>query len=170
MPPRRAGGWAEGVGDRRIFLREGRAIFLDGGVEIELAALEELQDGHGGDRFGNGPKAVQRGGSGGREIFEVGHAEAGGPDGLAMLHDRDGNAGDAAGGHEGGDSFFDFGALFYPKRLVLRKKNATGAERPNQGEQQRYDGSGPPERGSAICGHGIASCESLPQVADVVRT
>jgi len=94
-------------GDGGIFLREGRAIFLDGSVEVELAAFIELEDGYGGDRFGNGTEAVKRGGSCGGGVFEIRHAEAGGPDGLAVFHDGDGNAGNAVGGHEGGNGFFD---------------------------------------------------------------
>src|SRR6266403_1313016 len=95
----------------RIFLEEGGAIFLDGGVEIELAAFIELENSDGGDRLRDGAEAIESRGSGGSGVFQIGHAEARRPDGLAILNDSDGDTGDAVGGHEGGDGFFDLGAL-----------------------------------------------------------
>src|SRR5437879_2741914 len=80
-------------GDRGIFLREGGAIFLDGGVEIELAAFIELEDGDSGVRLRDGAEAVERRRGGGSGVFQVGHAEARGPDWLAMLNEGNGNAG-----------------------------------------------------------------------------
>src|SRR5258708_24570225 len=120
-------------GDRRVFLWEHWAIFLHGSVEVELAAFEELQNGNGSDGLGDGAEAVQRGGSRGGEVFEVGHAEAGGPDGLAILYDGDGNAGNAVGGHEGGDRVFDLGALLATEPFFLGKEAGTGGQRAGQG-------------------------------------
>ena len=108
---------------------------MDGGVEIELAAFIELQDGDGGDGLGDGAEAIERGGGCGRRVFEVGHAEAGGPDGLAVLHYGDGNAGNAIGGHEGRNGFFNLGALLGGEGVVLRG-GGNGRNRYEEGGQQ----------------------------------
>src|SRR5882762_10741946 len=55
-------------GDRGIFLGESGAIFLDGGVQIELAAFIELEDGDSGDRLRDGAEAVESRGGGGSGV------------------------------------------------------------------------------------------------------
>src|SRR5258708_33243003 len=59
--------------DGGIFLREGGTIFLDGSVEVELAALVELQDGYGGKGRWGWAEGGKRGGKWG------GGSPAGGP-------------------------------------------------------------------------------------------
>lgn len=81
---------------------EGRAVFLHWGVEVEFAAFPELEDGGGGEGFGDGGQAEEGGGGGRDGVFEVGHAEAGGPEGLAVENQCDGDTRDAGGGHEVG--------------------------------------------------------------------
>src|SRR5882757_4697200 len=121
----------------RILLGEGRAIFLDGDVQIELAAFIELEDGDCGDRFRDGAEAVERRGGGGSGVFQVGHAEARRPDGLAILNDGNGNAGNAVGGHEGGDGFFDLGALCGGEGRVFFGRKSAGDDDQQGGEYER---------------------------------
>src|SRR5258708_4968205 len=123
--------------DGRIFLRGGGTIFLDGSVEVEVAAFVELEDGDGGDGLGDGAEAVKRGGNCGSGVFEVGHAEARGPDRLAVLHYGDGNAGNAIGGHEGRNGFFNLGALLGGEGGVLR-----GGGNGRDGYEQRREQEG----------------------------
>src|SRR5882762_6633007 len=124
-------------GDRGIFLGEGGAIFLDGGIEIELAAFVELENSDGGDRFRDGAKAVERRGGSGSGVFQVGHAEARRPDGLAILNDGDGDTGNAVGGHEGGDGFFDLGALCGGEGRVFFGRESAGNDDERDGEYER---------------------------------
>ena len=106
-------------GDGSVFLREHRAIFLDGGVEIELAAIDELEGGGSGDGLGDGGEAEEGCGSCGDVIFEIGHAVAGGPGKLALEHDGGADSGDAVGGHEVGDGLVDGGAFFGREGALL---------------------------------------------------
>src|SRR6267378_201563 len=121
----------------RILLGEGGAIFLDGGVEIELAAFIELEGGDSGDRLRDGAEAVERGGGGGSGVFQVGHAEARGPGRLAILNEGNGNAGNAVGGHEGGDGFFDLGALCGGESSVFFGRKGAGDDDQQGGEYER---------------------------------
>ena len=47
-------------GDGPFFLREFRAVFLHRGIEVQFAALPELQNSGGGDGFGDGAQAEER--------------------------------------------------------------------------------------------------------------
>src|SRR3984957_19328107 len=66
--------------DRPRFLRECRAIFLDGPIKIELTALLELHGGRGSQGLRDRRQPVERGLAGGGVVFDVGEAEAAGPD------------------------------------------------------------------------------------------
>jgi len=84
-------------------LWEGRAVFLHWGVEVEFAAFPELEDGGGGEGFGDGGQAKEGGGGGRDGVFKVGHAEADGPGGLTVEDYGDREARDVGGGLEVGD-------------------------------------------------------------------
>src|SRR5258706_12677715 len=73
--------------DGGIFLREGGTIFLDGSVEVELAALVELQDGYGGNGLGGLAEGAERGGRSGGEGPEGCPAETRVPERVARLGD-----------------------------------------------------------------------------------
>src|ERR1700740_344009 len=93
--------------DGRPFFGEGRAIFLNGYVKVELAFLPKLHGGHGGDGLGDGTQAVEGRRSSGDEIFHICDAETFGPDGLAVEDGGDGYAGHATGILEACDQAFE---------------------------------------------------------------
>jgi hypothetical protein len=83
-------------GDRRRFLRECRAIFLNGSVEVELALLPKLHGSGRGKGLGNRSQAKESVLAGGDVVFEVCKTIAGGPFELSVFHDRDGDAGNVS--------------------------------------------------------------------------
>jgi hypothetical protein len=98
------------------------------GVEVQFAALPELQKGGGGDGFGNRAEAKKSGGCCRSGIFEVGHAESCGPRRFPFQDDGGGDSWDAVGGHEARNGFLDFEALFLREGLLLGGNGRTTSE------------------------------------------
>jgi hypothetical protein len=71
--------------NRRLFLRKRRTVFLYRRVEIELPALVQLHRSDRRERLRARGKPVQCAGCGRHEVFEIGHAEARGPDELSVF-------------------------------------------------------------------------------------
>lgn len=92
-------------GDGCAFIGKIRNVFLDGGVEIDLAALDHEGEADGGEGFGDAADAKFGFGGDGLFGFEVHVAEAFGPDDFTINGDSDGDAGDF-----GGEFFLDEGA------------------------------------------------------------
>src|SRR5216684_7159717 len=106
-------------GNRRFFLGKCRTIFLDGNVEVQFTLLPELQDGGGGDRFGNGPQAKERGRGHGSRILQISHAESRGPHWFTFEHDSCANSRHTVGGHETRNGRFNLQSFFWRQVLLL---------------------------------------------------
>src|ERR1700674_3212556 len=126
-------------GDRRFFLGKDRTILLDGRVEVQLAALPKLQNGDGGDGFGDGCHAEQRRGGRGSKVFQIRHTESRGPGGFTLQYDSHADSGHGVCRHETRNRLFDLHALFRGKAFLLRGSSHSAAEK--QGQQAKDVGS-----------------------------
>jgi hypothetical protein len=90
-------------------LGEAGHVALDGRVEIELAALEELEDRGAGDRLRDGGQAVDARGRRGKVVLDVGQAVARRPAQFALADDGSGEAGNLETRHGGEDRVLDRG-------------------------------------------------------------
>ncbi len=101
-------------------------------VEVELALIDELEDGVGEDRFGEGSggeaRAIRDGGAG----CGVDGAEAAKPRGAAVLDERDRESGDVGLLHEAGDVVIEVGDGG-PGTGLLRMDESGEGERGNDG-------------------------------------
>ena len=100
-------------------LRKRGTVFLYRGVEIELAALPELQRSGCGERFGDRAQAKERVFAGRDVVLEIGESESLSPLVFPVLDDGDREAGDMRRGHELGDRGFDLSSLFGSESGIL---------------------------------------------------
>jgi len=97
------------------FLREGGAIFLDGGIEIEFAGGDEFHRGGCGDRFGERGDAENGIRGDGDAVFDVSKAVGAGEKDVGVVDDGEGKAWDVVGGDVG-----------FNERIELRWESALG--------------------------------------------
>ena len=122
-------------GDAPLFLREAGDVALHRGIEVQFAALRQLESGNGGDGLGDRGKAVNRVRLGGDVVFQIGFAVAAGEAEHAVFRDRDAKANDLLPKPFGFDGLFDAPDLF--------RGPIFGAERyGNEGEEE----NGPPHQ------------------------
>jgi hypothetical protein len=79
--------------DGPLFLGKRRAILLHGRVKVQFPLLVKLQDGNGGNWFGNRPQTEECPRRGRGIVFQIRHAKSRGPHGFAVQNYGRANAG-----------------------------------------------------------------------------